>query len=53
MSDIEDGKINCIVAKDLSRFGRNRLESARCREEFLELGVRFIAIHDDYDGIND
>jgi len=52
-SDIEDGKINCVVAKDLSRFGRNRLESARYREKFLELGVRFIAIHDDYDGINE
>ena len=51
--DIEDDKINCVVAKDLSRFGRNRLESARYREKFLELGVRFIAIHDDYDGKNE
>jgi len=53
MDDIGDGKINCVVAKDLSRFGRNRIESAIHREKFLELGVRFIAIHDDYDGINE
>ena len=24
MDDIEDGKINCVVTKDLSRLGRNR-----------------------------
>ena len=53
MSDVEGGTINCVLTKDLSRFGRNRIESARYRETFLELGVRFIAIHDDYDGLKD
>ena len=53
MSDIEDGKINLVITKDLSRFGRNRIESALHREKFLELGVRFIAIHDNYDGLDE
>lgn len=27
LSDIEDGKINCVITKDLSRLGRNYLET--------------------------
>lgn len=44
------GKINCIVVKDLSRFGREYIEMGRYVEKiFPALGVRFIAINDNYD----
>lgn len=50
LRDVRQGKINCIVVKDLSRLGRNYIETG----EFLEkdcprLGVRFISINDGYD----
>lgn len=48
--DIRDGKIDCIVCKDLSRFSRNYIEAGRYLERiFPQLGVRFIAINDGYD----
>lgn len=47
---VKQGKINCIVVKDLSRFGRDYIESGRYIEKiFPALGVRFIAINDSYD----
>ncbi|HAR02147.1 MAG TPA: hypothetical protein DCR82_07150 [Eubacterium sp.] len=50
IKDIRDGKANCIIVKDLSRFGRNYIESGRYIEKiFPMLGVRFIAITDNYD----
>ena len=50
LQDIEDGIINTIVVKDLSRFGRNHLEVGKYLEEtFLINDVRFIAIDDNYD----
>ncbi|MCM1988841.1 recombinase family protein [Oceanirhabdus seepicola] len=50
MEDIKAGKINCVVVKDLSRFGRNYIESGKYIEKiFPFLGVRFIAINDNYD----
>ncbi len=50
LEDIKDGRINCVVVKDLSRFGRNYIESGRYIEKiFPVLGVRFIAINDNYD----
>lgn len=53
MADIKTGKINCIVVKDLSRFGRNYLEAGEYIEQiFPFLGVRFIAINDNYDSLN-
>lgn len=53
ISDIEDGKIDCVITKDLSRLGRNYLEAGRHRELFAEYGVRYIAVHDNHDSIND
>ena len=53
ISDMEDGKISCIVTKDLSRLGRNYLEAGRYRELFTEYGVRYIAISDGYDSFTD
>lgn len=50
MEDVKDGRINCIIVKDLSRFGRNYIEAGRYIERiFPFLGVRFIAINDGYD----
>ena len=50
LDDIENGRINCVVVKDLSRLGRNRLESGHLREViFPEYDVRLIAVDDSYD----
>ncbi len=50
LSDIGEGKINCVIVKDLSRFGRNYLDSGRYIQRiFPEKGVRFIAINDNID----
>jgi DNA invertase Pin-like site-specific DNA recombinase len=53
MSDVERGLIDCVIVIDLSRFGRDRLEAGRYRERLTDLGVRFIAIEDNHDSIND
>lgn len=53
MRDIENGKINLVATKDLSRMGRNYIEAGRHREIFAEYGVRYIAIHDNHDSLND
>jgi DNA invertase Pin-like site-specific DNA recombinase len=53
MGDIESGRISCIITKDLSRLGRNYIEAGRHRELFNEYGVRYIAIHDNHDSLND
>ena len=50
LSLVREGKICCIVVKDLSRFGRNYLEVGDYLEQiFPFMGVRFIAINDGYD----
>jgi site-specific DNA recombinase len=50
LEDVKAGKTNCIVVKDLSRFGRNYLDAGEYIEKvFPFLGVRFIAINDNYD----
>lgn len=50
MEDIKKGHINCIIVKDLSRFGRNYIETGKYLEQiFPFLGVRFIAITDRLD----
>ena len=52
MYDIDDGRIDCIVVKDLSRFGRERIETGNyISRVFKEKGVRFIAINDHYDSL--
>ena len=50
MQDVRLGDINCVIVKDLSRFGRNYLEAGNYIEKiFPFLGVRFIAVADSYD----
>jgi DNA invertase Pin-like site-specific DNA recombinase len=50
MDDVKAGVIDCIVVKDLSRFGREYIESGSyIQKVFPALGVRFIAINDHYD----
>lgn len=47
---VRSGKVNCVIVKDLSRFGREYIESGKYIEKlFPSLGVRFIAINDGYD----
>lgn len=53
MSDIEAGRVNCVIVKDLSRFGRDYIETGRYLEKvFPVLGVRFIALTDHYDSFS-
>jgi DNA invertase Pin-like site-specific DNA recombinase len=50
LADMEAGRINCIVCKDLSRFGRNNAMVAFYTEEvFPNSDVRFIAVNDNID----
>ncbi len=52
MADIEAEKINCIIVKDLSRFGRNAIDAGYYLERYLPAkGVRFIAVNDSHDSL--
>lgn len=53
IEDMRAGKIDCIVVKDLSRLGRNYLETGDYLEKiFPFFGIRFIAVTDGYDSIH-
>lgn len=50
MQDVKAGKIDCIVVKDLSRFGRDYIEAGRLIQKTLPaFHVRFIALTDHFD----
>jgi DNA invertase Pin-like site-specific DNA recombinase len=50
MEDINSGNINCIIVKDLSRLGRDYIDTGSYLEQiFPVLGVRFISVNDNYD----
>lgn len=50
MDDIYEGNINCVIVKDLSRFGRNYSETAKYIDDiFPRLNVRFIALNNSID----
>lgn len=52
MKAVERGEINCIIVKDLSRFGREYIDSGEFIEKmFPREGVRFISINDNYDSL--
>ena len=53
MADVRMRKVDCIVVKDLSRFGRNHLEMGNYLGKiFPFLGVRFIAVNDNFDNMD-
>lgn len=50
MDDVMSGKVRCIVVKDLSRFGRDYLDTGTYIETILpRLGVRLISVNDHFD----
>ena len=50
LSDIEAGLINCVIVKDLSRLGRNVIDTGYYIERYFPMQkVRFIAVNDRYD----
>ena len=52
MVDIRAGKVNCVLEKDLSRFGRDYIEAGRLiQKTFPAFNVRFIAVTDGYDSL--
>ena len=54
MADVKAGHINCVIVKDLSRLGRNYIETGTIIERvFPFFGVRFISVTDDFDSDKD
>ena len=53
ISDIEDGRINCVVTKDLSRLGRSYIMTGQYMELYFPAhGVRYVAIDNGVDSDN-
>lgn len=54
LGDIEQGKIDCIITKDLSRLGRDHILTGYYIENFFkDKGIRYIAINDNIDSKED
>lgn len=52
LSQIQVGKVNCLIVKDLSRLGRNYIETGTFLEKLCPmLGLRVIAINDNFDNL--
>lgn len=50
LSDIEAGHIDCVIVKDLSRLGRNFIDTSYYIEQYFSThNVRFIAVTDQFD----
>ena len=50
MEEVQAGNINCIIVKDLSRLGRNYIETSQFIEKICPFyGLRFISINDGFD----
>ena len=50
---VEEGRVNTVVVKDLSRLGRNYVEVGRTVEDFLDVyGIRLISINDNVDTVD-
>ena len=52
MELVEDGEVETIILKDMSRLGRDYLVVGQLREFFRKKGVRLIAINDNHDSYN-
>ena len=53
MNDIKSGRIKCLVVRDLSRFGRDYIETGTYLERiFPQIGLRFISIKEVYDNFD-
>ena len=53
IEDIENGKIDCVIVKDLSRLGRNSIDTGYYNETyFYQKKIRFISVNDDFDTAN-
>ena len=53
MTDIKSGRIKCLVVRDLSRFGRDYIETGTYLERiFPQIGLRFITIKENYDNLD-
>ena len=53
VADIEAGKVNCVITKDLSRLGRNSARTSDLLDEYFPAhGVRYISVIDGYDSLN-
>lgn len=53
LSEIEEGNVVAVIVRDLSRLGRNYLETGKYTEEvFPEHNVRFLALANDVDIID-
>lgn len=53
LKDVQDEKINCIITKDLSRFGRDHIETGYYLERYFSINkIRYIALGDRVDTLN-
>ncbi len=52
LQELKEGRANCVIVKDLSRLGRDYIETGKYIEKvFPSMGVRFIAINDHVDSL--
>ena len=53
LSDIEAGHVNCVIVKDLSRLGRDTIDTGYYIEQYFRIrNIRFIAVNENFDTAN-